>query len=292
MITDIFIDKHLHTGFDKPIKKHFSKYFDTVFISFSPFFKLNGDKVKDRKFQKSSAITFDELKNEVDIFKDIPQINANIFTYQNDKYPDDNEILSGGVEVKWEEIKKGCNFDEIRDVNKALKTSIGAYRPVFASAEFSKRLVEFTNSNQIFIPIEGHFDVFSKVKIYESLKLLGKFSMIVEDEFYENKKEFSIEGMSVKEFIKIIGFKDYYIYDKDKTILFSVGWDDFFFLICSTNEIVDKIVKEIGFEGIYCDEDTDAGWEMTKEEIEEGWKKEGKVNIETTVNKKPWWKFW
>jgi len=275
---DIFAEKYLHPGFDKPIKKHFKKYFDTVFISFSPFFKLNSDKEKDRKFQKSNIITFSELKNEVDIIKDIPQINAEVFSYQNDKYPDYDEILSEGVEVKWEEIRKGCNFDEIRDVNKALKTSIGAYRKAFRKEELSKKLIEFANSNQIFFPTEGHFEVLSKVKIYRSLQLLGKSNVIVEDEFYQNKKEIIIKDMSEKEFVDIIEFKDYYIYDIDKTLLFSVGWDDFFFLICSTDEMISKTINEIDFEGIYCDENTETGWEMTKEEIEEGWKKEGKVN--------------
>jgi hypothetical protein len=37
---DIFTEKRLHPGHDNPINLHYKENFDTVFIAFSPFFKI------------------------------------------------------------------------------------------------------------------------------------------------------------------------------------------------------------------------------------------------------------
>lgn len=276
---DIYNDKRLHPGFDNLIKEHYKDFYDTVFISFTPFFKIGNDDLPNCNFQKAHQITFEQAQQERDIFKKMPKPKARIYSYQNDNYPGDKAILEKGIAVSWEEVKTGCGFENIGDINKALKTSIGVYKSVFEKEDFVTRLLNFTATNKVFLPTEGHFEVFSKVEILKAFRLLGKTTIFIEDESQEQKIELDISDITIEKFIDAISFKDYYLYDKEREILFAVGWDDFFFLICSNAENIKQLNSDLDFEGFYCNETTEASWEMTKEEIKIGLEKEIQIKL-------------
>lgn len=271
---DIFADKRLHPGHNTPVKQHYKGYFDAVFIAFSPFFRMtNGNFLQDGH-QKSKQITFEQLQAEDDIFQKMPSSAADIYSYDNENYPTDEEIYEKAEQITWSEIKEGCGFQSFGDINKALKTSIGAYRNVFTRPDLAKILSEFTTANQIYYPTEGHFEILSKKEILKAFCLLDKKELAVEEEFCLNKKELSIVSITEKEFVEAINFKDYFIYDTNKELLFAVDWDDFFFLICSSKQNVDTLIRTLNFEGFYCDNIIEAAWELTREEIEAGLQKE------------------
>src|SRR5205823_3395188 len=109
---------------------------------------------------------------------------------------------------------------------------------------------------------------------------LNKKAIIIEDEFHEKQVELDIRDISNNKFVEAVDFKDYFIYDTDKELLFAVDWDDFFFLICSNKDNLDKVISTLNFEGFYCNEYTESAWELTKEELNAGLEKEsgGKSN--------------
>jgi len=289
---DIYNEKFLHPGEDNPVKEHYKDFYDTVFIAFSPFFKIKDNAVINPDFQKSHIISFDEAKEAIPILKKNPQLNASIYSYHNNNYPTEKQILENGISVSWDDIRQSCDFKSYSDIYKALRTSIGGYKQVFMRADLSNRLLDFTKSNQIFIPTEGHFETLSKIKLLKAFQLLDKKTIVVEDEFYEKKTEIDITNISNEKFVEAIAFKDYYIYDTDKQLLFAVGWDDFFFLICSNKDSLKKINDNLNFEGFYCNDNTELGWELTKEEWKEGLDKENKQKQNIFPTKNPWWKVW
>ena len=152
-------------------------------------------------------------------------------------------------------------------MNKALKTSIGSYRQVFKRPDLLEKLNLVTESEQIFHPTEGTFTPLAKVQIYNSLKHLKKNEIIVVDEYLETTKELNLNLIDVGEFVEKLEFKDYYIYPKDKSILFTVDWDSFFYLVCSNQVVLDEILKAVNFEGFFCTDETKHGWDWTTEEL-------------------------
>ncbi|MDX2279164.1 MAG: DUF2711 family protein [Saprospiraceae bacterium] len=232
---NIFTDKKLHPGFDKSIKGHYAGFYDTVYVALMPFFKI---------------------------------ANTNrVYSYEDGTLPDEQTMLKSGSAISWEVVKTDVGFENIGDMQKALKTFIGSYKKVFERDDLVKKLSEYIIPNQIFISEEGTFDVWSKIKILNAFKLLNKTLIVIEDEYYSKKIELDITEITNEKFIETIKFKDYYIYDINKEILFSIGWDDFFFLICSSSDNVEKITSNLNFEGFYCTDTTEAHWEFTPEEI-------------------------
>ncbi|MDI3321824.1 DUF2711 family protein [Pinibacter soli] len=293
---DIFTDNKLHPGHDTAIKPHYKEYFDTVFIAFSPFFKLNNGGFSKEGYQRSQQISFDEAQTANELFQKMPKPAADIYSYNNESYPDDDAIYEKAEQVSWNAVKEGCGFQSFDEINRALKTSIGAYRRIFKRADLAQTLSDFATANQIYYPTEGHFEVLSKKQMLKAFRMLAKENVVIEEQFGLNKRELNIASIEEKEFVDTINFHDYFIYDASKELLFAVDWDDFFFLICSNRQIVDKLVGTLNFEGFYCDDTTESAWDLTREEIEAGLQIEKqRENIKQTnqlVDKKPWWKFW
>lgn len=291
---DIFVEKQLHPGQGNLIIQHYKGYFESVFLAFSPFFKLKHSNFTQQGGQKSKQITFEEAQEANEIFNKIPKFSADIYSYDNKNYPDDQEIYLNAKPVSWKEIKTGCGFESSGEINKALKTSIGAYRKVFQRPDLAKRLSNFTTANQIYHPVEGHFEILSKKEIYKAFHLLSRTELVIEDECCDSRKELNIASLMEKDFIEGVNFKDYFIYDNQKELLFAVDWDDFFFLICSSKENIDRLVSTLNFEGFYCDDTTETAWELTIGEIEAGIQKERQINeikqANQVIDKKPWWK--
>lgn len=265
-----FLNKPLHPERDTPILQYFSACFDTVFIGFSPFFKLKETPFRNKGYKNAEQISLEELREKDPLFEKIPQSNAEIFSFDNEDYPSDDEIFEQGESISWQEIKKACNFGQVGEINKALKTSIGAYRPVFNRMDLANKLSEYALSNQFYFPVNGAINVLSKKQIYRSFKFLGIHQLTIEQEFSLNRKTIHLEHFTEKEFCNTIAYNDYYIYDTNKKLLFAVDWDNFFFLICADRKTIETLVENMGFEGFYCDEHTRGNWELTPEEINAG----------------------
>src|SRR5437867_1884078 len=116
---NIFANKRLHSGHDTPIKQHYKEYFETVFVAFSPFFKIKNRRFLGEGYQKSKRITFEEAQLKNEIFMKMPKPTADIYSYDNDNYPSDDETCLDAEQVSWNEVKEGCGFESIGDINKA-----------------------------------------------------------------------------------------------------------------------------------------------------------------------------
>ena len=232
-----------------------------------PFFRLIENQIENPSYQKSHQISYEKLKSEVKEFANVPEFEAEIFTNENEQYPDEKSIIENGEIITWNEIKNEAKFNDVGEINKALRTSIGAFRSVLRRVDLSEKLNAYTNEQKIFHPIEGNFEPLVKIQIYNSLKQNGKNDIVVIDEYLESERELTLNSISVGEFIEKVEFKDYYIYAKDKSVLFTIDWDSFFFLICSNQPLLNEVIEAGNFEGFFCSETTDHSWDFGKEEL-------------------------
>lgn len=264
---DIFKEHKLYPNEEDTFLNHFAGFYDSVFIAYLPFFRLKNHNLEKVSVQKSHQISLEEFKVGDKVFGKLPEFNADVYSYENDSYPEDEIIFENGESVSWEVVKTGANFNDYSELYKALKTSIGSYRKVFERVDLYDKLNDFTEKEKVFHPSEGNFEVLSKIEIYNVLKILGKNEIVVVDEFYESEKQLYLNSVNSREFVEKIEYKDYYIFSKDKSILFSIEWDSFFFLICSDKQTIDKISKNSRIEGFYCTKETKHTWEWNKEEF-------------------------
>ncbi|MDQ3041153.1 MAG: DUF2711 domain-containing protein [Acidobacteriota bacterium] len=263
----IFTEYKLYPNEEDFILSHYKGFYNSVFVAFLPFFRIKYQKSKNISVQKSHQISYEELITETGLFANIQKFDAEIYSNKNTNYPTDKSIFEQGEIVNWQEVKDKTNFKDFAELNKALKTSIGSYRQVFKRPDLLEKLNLVTESEQIFHPTEGTFTPLAKVQIYNSLKHLKKNEIIVVDEYLETTKELNLNLIDVGEFVEKLEFKDYYIYPKDKSILFTVDWDSFFYLVCSNQVVLDEILKAVNFEGFFCTDETKHGWDWTTEEL-------------------------
>ncbi|MXV49335.1 DUF2711 family protein [Pedobacter sp. HMF7647] len=266
-MADIFTDYKIYPHEGK-IKDHFKDFYETVFIAFLPFFKVDRQTTDNVNFKKSKQISYEEAKQEIDTLKDIPPFNADIFSYSNKDYPTDKEIFECGQAISWNEIVKGSGIKDVSELNKALRTSIGALRQVFRRPELTEKLNSYTSDQSIWHPTEGGFDILSKIAIYRTFKLLDKNEILVTDEFYETTSILELNKLTAFDFAEKVGFKDYFIYSSDKELLFTIEWDSFFFLIAIGQEKMNKIISSKLFEGFLCNKQTEHEWDYEEEEIQ------------------------
>jgi hypothetical protein len=267
MIMNIFIENKLYPNGEDSILSNFAGFYDSVFIAYLPFFRLKEHNPDKLSVKKSHQISLEEFKAGDDVFSNLPNFNANVYSYENDEYPEDEMIFEKAETVGWEEVKIGANFSDHSEIYKALKTSIGSYRKVFERVDLYEKLMAFTEKAKVYHPSEGNFEVLSKIELYKSLKRLGKNEIVVVDEFYESEKELDLTFVELKEFVEKVEYKDYYIYAKDKSVLFTIEWDSFFYLICSDKKTIDEILRESKIEGFFCTIENKHTWEWDEVEL-------------------------
>lgn len=282
---DIFKEHRLYPNEENSILSNFVGFYDSVFIAYLPFFRLKEHNLEKVSVQKSHQISLEEFKAGDEVFGNLPDFNADVYSYENDEYPEAEAIFENAEIVSWKEVKTGASFNDYAEIYKALKTSIGSYRKVFERVDLRDKLNEFTEKEKIFHPSEGNFEVLSKIEIYNALKRLGKNEIIVVDEFYENEKELNLDLIRLKEFVEQIEHKDYYIYSKDKSLLFTIEWDSFFYLICSDKKTIDEILQNSMIEGFFCSNETKHAWAWNEEEFVKLLESESQIEEKSTWTK-------
>ncbi len=206
---DIFAEKLFYPNYESSFLSHFKNRYNLIFIAFLPFFRIDNNRIEHPSIQKSNQISDEQLKAKNKEFAQIPEFKAEIFSYENENYPDDKTKIESGKIINWQETKVTASFRNFGEINRALKTSIGSYREVFRSPDLLERLNSVTEKEQIFHPNEGNFEPLIKVKIYKTLKTLNKTDVVVRDEFSETEKRLDLNTISVEDFVEKIEHKDY-----------------------------------------------------------------------------------
>lgn len=274
---NVFRERKFYPNEDTTIKEHYAGTFDSVFLALIPFFRLDEKQLSKSSFQRVHQITYPQFKSANPDLNIPENTSADIYTNDNPDYPTNGEILRYGTPLTWSEVRDGCDFASLAELNKALTTTIGSYRKVFSRQDLADRLLQYAEREHVFLPEEGTFDVFSKVSILKIFRRLGKGVIVVEDEFLDKKVTIDIRELTDEEFCNKIEYKDYYIYDIEEQILFGIDWNDFFFLIAAAPKTMDQVQDIDSFEGFFCDDNVKVYWELGDDELQVGLAKEASV---------------
>ena len=262
MMTSIFETNDLYPGYDVPLKQHFSSYFNSVYICLSPFFIMSSGEANRDGLRRSEIISLEELQSIDKVFEALdPSVERVIYSNANFNYPGTDDIVTAGLPVTWNYIKENANFGSYSEINFALRTSIGALRSKYERKDLQKKLDIFTDKESIYNPGEGRITPLSLIKIYFCLKSLDKSEIVVTDEFFDNRFTINLNNLSVTEFIeRTFGYM--YYFPSDRSLLFTIEWDSFFYLIAGNKNLLNGIIKKFAFEGFYADDTTYHNWEF------------------------------
>lgn len=275
-------NKNLYPDEETSVLKHYSE-FDSVYVGLLPFFKLDKEHCDTNSSKK--VISIEEAREKDKIFEKIGN-HSNLTVYSsNECYPTDEEISQNGKRVTWKEVILNTNLNNNKELNKALMTSIGAFKKKLQREDLLKILNQYSDKNNIWHPSEGAFDFFTKSSIFEILKSNGISKVDVEDEFYENKKTIDLNDLTQNDFCDKIDFKDYYIYDNNKSILFAISWDYFFFFVAINERVFLKESIETKFEGFWADEKSSHLWTWEEGEIDRLLNSENEKKLVATTYK-------
>lgn len=258
-------NKYLYPEEETPVLKHYSE-FDNVYVGLLPFFKLDKEHCDSKSSKK--VISLEEARKKDEIFEKIENYSNMTIYSSNDCYPTEEEISKIGKKLLWNEIIQGSKLNDYRELNKALMTSIGAFKKILERQDLLKILNQYSDKNNIWHPTEGTFDFFTISSIFELLTLNGIEEVVVEDEFYENKKTIDLTRSNKGDFCEKIDCKDYYIYDRSKSILLAISWDNFFYFVAINEKVFSRKIIETHFEGFWADEKCSHLWTWKEGEID------------------------
>ncbi|UEG54563.1 DUF2711 domain-containing protein [Mucilaginibacter daejeonensis] len=254
---NIFDTNQLYPDYEEPIKDHFKGYFDSVYVSFSPFFTIaNSDAFN--SVSSAKLVSDEEYRLLPEAVELSPNENRAIYV-RDPQYPDNTAIVSSAKPVKWQQIIDHTLISNFAEMSLALRTSIGALRREYERTDLRDILIDQTSDLSVYHPIEGRINVLSLMQMYECLKDLHKTTLVVTDEFFEDRKVIDIGLMSLTQFVTEVHGYMYY-FTEDRTVLFTIEWDSFFFLICADHDLLAHIVARYRFEGFYCDANTTHDW--------------------------------
>ena len=278
----IIEDKLIYPDEKVPVLEHYKENFDLVKICFLPFIQIESQSNLSPG-KASQQISLNELKSKDELFKNISGLNAEIYE-SNESYPKAGEILESGKIINWQTIISESDLINYQEVNRALRTSIGAYKIPLRRPDLLHKLEEYTVNKNLWFPIEGQFDTFTKIGIYKLLKQLGKEKIFVVKEGYEETKELNIKSLTESQFIAKIEFDDYYIYSKDETVLFAISWDDYFYFLATKKEYSETVEQIEEIEGFTANNRDSHLWDWEEGEID-------RLLEKTEQEKKiSWWK--
>jgi hypothetical protein len=275
-------NKNLYPDEETPVLKHYSE-FDGVYVGLMPFFKLEKEHCDTNSSKK--VISIEEAREQDEIFEKIENYSNMTIYSSNECYPTDEEITQNGKKITWKEVIQNSKLNDNKELNKALMTSIGAFKKKLQREDLLKILNQYSEKNNYWHPTEGTFDFFTKSSIFEILKSNGISKVDVEDEFYENKKTIDLNDLTKNDFCDKIDFKDYYIYDENKSILFAISWDYFFFFVAINERVFSKETIETKLEGFWADEKCTHLWTWEEGEIDRLLNSENEKKLVATTYK-------
>lgn len=201
---------------------YFKEYFDTVFVAFNPFFRM---------------------------------INSKNY----DEYPEPDEIMKFGEIVKWESIKRDCDFKIYNEIIYGIRKYS---RDITNKDYFYKVLDDYCRKNKIWEPEDGSFSPLIQKEIKRIFELNLYNTLIIQDEFGDEIEEVKTK-MLEEELAARTTRRN--IYSKDKKILFTIDWDSYYFLFCSSKEIIEKSLENSWLEGFFSTKEIGHLWEFNTE---------------------------
>lgn len=213
---------------DTPILEFYKGYYDCVYIILHPFMKCH----------------------DMDSFM------------KNEQRPTKKELMQITDKISWNEIISLCGFNDIKQVDIALRNMIGGLNKMHHNHEEQLKLDHVCEENDLVIPPEGNFSDLLIDNMLNALLDLGHEWVYIGDEFgWERKLEYIRDIIDNK---VQVNFHHESWYTPKNEILYTTHWDSHFTFLCADKETIEKILTKYPFEGFYCNEGTEVYWSLTE----------------------------
>ena len=221
---------------DIPILKYYEGIFDTVFVSLNPFAQI---------------------------------LDSSNYTLENFWEEDLNEtwkqhLLKNTNPVTWKNIVEISSLKNINEIDIALRTSILGLNLDKQNYELESLLESTLEKSQNISPVEGRIPHGNINFILKAIKSLNYEWICIGSEFGDYMELVWIDDLinDVKELTLQTN-----LYTYDRKILITCHWDSFQTYICSSCEIVEKIVQHANLEGFYANANTEVYWSLRNEQF-------------------------
>jgi hypothetical protein len=180
----------------------------------------------------------------------------NIDRFCPEYWPTKFEIIETCEKISWKRIIELTGLSSFAQIDVGLRTSILGLNREFANEDYASRLIELTEKENIIHPSAGQLPPLLENRIYEAIKVLGHEWLWVGDEFGTERKLHWIDDLIKNDEIPGHGC----VFTHDHSLLVTTHWDSHCSFLCSSKEIIEKILKVEDFEGFYCTEETEVYW--------------------------------
>ena len=247
------------------VLQYFKNEFESCFILFHPFLMMNNEN-NETELQRTSSIRQDSVPEDIKKLLNGNSLSSSTSIYSsNENYPNEIDIISKGTSVSWSTILNKSNaLETFSDIQKGLKTSIGAYRKIFQREDLQKPIEQILTTSKLWSPKEDEINTLTKMSIYKIFKAL-ELEKIVDLNLNQNVNSIDISEMTIKEFCR--AFNSTVIYSENKEIMISQDRDTFYCLLLTKKGItMQRVLNKFKLEGIQCDASTCLPWELSNKE--------------------------
>ncbi len=203
---------------DENIFEFYSLEFENIFIILNPFIELKGD--YDRNNENHNRFFDDQTMD----------------------YPTAKYTVEYCNEIKWEEIIKKSELNNVAEINHALINY--GLKKEFQNQKLADKLYKFCNQENIFYPPDAEFTPFNISKVILLLNELNIDKVKLTSEFGDNsvivEPEKLDELLSENNSLSIIA--------NDKSLILVNHWDSYVTILATNRKVGQEKLISLGFE--------------------------------------------
>lgn len=173
-------------------------------------------------------------------------------------YPSDEEILTIGKPISWQEIMSISSLNSYNELAIALKTSISALRKEFKREDLANKLNSNLNQN-LFYPTEDSTSLFLLDRLLKVIGSKGANKLYFSAPIFENCGFLNIHDTAPLDICNL-SCNELIVTDENMDYAFMSLYDSFITLLLAKEESIEHIVQSMSFEAILCDQRTFINW--------------------------------
>ena len=171
-------------------------------------------------------------------------------------YPSKLEILQGTEPILWKRIQKELSLDSLAPIDVALRTMIHALRREVEDKVLAKGLLTYLDERGLVMPGEGYVPAQIENGVYEALMRLGYESIWLGDEFGTEQQQYRLKDLLQEDNMYCHGCA----FTNNHKILLTTHWDSHCSYLCSSQTVIEQILRNSPMEGFYCSQKTEVYW--------------------------------
>lgn len=252
-------DRRTSISYGSPYLEYYRGIFDCAYVCLHPFVYIPGIDPASfipKSLKPDSEPLSLEMVNKIaaewrEIHAMDPAITVNLEKQQ-------------GQAIRWETVREACGFQSIKDVNRALLSSILALRDKYIDHSVAAEVRSYCKANKIFLPNEDFIQTIMEHQLACLLKELGKEWTVLSDRDGGVQSSFKtdllVEEKRAWQFADIFRTLISLMYPADNSLLIFVPYDTFTTIICGQHDVLHQLKLERRFEGFWANSETDDSW--------------------------------